>query len=568
MKIKSLFLSMSVALTLVGCNSVEEPNGGTDTSAGGTGYVAVNIVQPKAAGTRATGDFENGSAAENNASEGLFFILNAGGDVQTIDGKTAQRVSLEGEGSMTKPAVERIYNAVLLIDGVENDPTSQAKYIVCILNAPAGLETGVTNLSDLRAKVADYCTDHITDGTFVMSNSVYRDASDNMIIGTPVTADKIKKSQIEATSDPVEIYVERVVAKVRAAEKDGGITNEGAKVTVDGVEHTYKINIKGMTLANLTDKAYLIKNLPATFTTTATWQWNDPENRRSFWEVLPDGTNAAQKVTVNKQSWDDIESDTHYTPTNLVNGKYCFNQYILPNTFSKGYTGGNTIKDNSTINTAIVIAAQLTETVDGTEKPADLVWIRGGYTTNNGALTTVAKSVATVYSDYYKKTGENSYSQLAAEDFTWIGVEGEGYSCYAKLKDQFGTDNKIYKKTGENTYVEETNGVTTVNTYLSTPVNNLKARKYTDGKCYYYVEIEHVAGTTGANPTAAIKGVVRNHIYDLTLNSIQGIGIPVFDPTDQNIPEDPQDDNLFYLGARVNVLDWRLVSQGVDFGKN
>ena len=206
--------------------------------------------------------------------------------------------------------------------------------------------------------------------------------------------------------------------------------------------------------------------------------------------------------------------------------------------------------------------------MDGTEKPADLVWIRGGYTTNDGALATVATSVATVYSTYYKKTSATQYSQLAASDFEWTGVEGEGYSCYAKLKNEFGTDNKIYKKNGENSYEPEADGVTTINTYLSTPANNLKARKYTDGKCYYYVEIEHVAGTAGANPIAAIKGIVRNHIYDLTLNSIQGIGIPVFDPTDQNIPENPQDDNLFYLGARVNVLDWRLVSQGVDFGKN
>ncbi len=552
MKLRTLFMSMVAGLALVGCSSEEDVlKGGTDPVEGETGYVAVNIVQPRSVGIRATtGEFENGSEAENSAREGLFFIFDGSGDVQTIDSKSAQRVALTGSGTTETPAVERIYSAVLLINGVTENLTNNAKQIVCILNAPANLEDGVNNLSDLKAKVEDYCTNNITDGTFVMSNSVYKDKAGTLIIGTPVTNGKVKTSASAALADPVDIYVERVVAKVRASEKEEGMTNDGIKLSVDGVETSYTINIDGMALSNLTDKANLLKSLE-TYKETS-WVWNDDNNFRSFWEEMPGMKEGKEQVTVSKRSWDEISKDTHYN-SSATAGKTCFEQYILPNTFSS---------IDEVINTSIMVAAHLTD-ADG--NTADLVWIRGGYTTNDGALNVIANAVSNRFA-YYKKTGDNSYKTLEPTDFDWTGDTNKGYSCYAQLKATFGTDSKVYTF-NDNVPTEVVNGVTNVNNYLSADDNSLHARKYTDGKCYYFVEIEHVAAKTGNNATAAIKGIVRNHIYDLTLNSIQGPGIPVFNPQDKVIPQNPEDENLFYLGARVNVLDWRIVSQGIDFGK-
>lgn len=552
MKLRTLFMSMVAGLALVGCSSEEDVlKGGTDPVEGETGYVAVNIVQPRSVGIRATtSDFENGSEAENSAREGLFFILDANGSVQTIDNKSAQRVALTGSGTTETPAVERIYSAVLLINGVTEDPTNKAKQIVCILNAPAKLEDGVKNLSDLKAKVEDYCTNNIIDGTFVMSNSVYKDRTGTLIIGTPVTNGKVKTSASAALADPVDIYVERVVAKVRAAEKEGGMINEGIKLSVDGVEKLYTINIDGMALSNLTDKANLLKSLETY--KEISWVWNDYNNFRSFWEEMPGMKDEKEQVTVSKRSWNEISNDIHYNELATV-GNTCFEQYIQPNTFSS---------IDEVINTSIMVAAHLTD-ADGNN--ADLVWIRGGYTTNDGALNVIANAVSNRFA-YYKKTGDNSYKTLEPTDFDWTGDTNKGYSCYAQLKATFGTDSKVYTF-NDNVPTEVVNGVTNVNNYLSADDNSLHARKYTGGKCYYFVEIEHVAAKAGDNATAAIKGIVRNHIYDLTLNSIQGPGIPVFNPDDKVIPQNPEDENLFYLGARVNVLDWRIVSQGIDFGK-
>lgn len=541
---------MAASLALVGCSSEENVlNGGTDPAAGETGYVAVNIVQPKSIGTRAsTVDYENGTADENLAREGLFFILNSTGQVQG----SPQRVALDGKTvEESNPAVERIYSAVLLIDGVSTDPSDNTKEIICILNAPVNLENNVSSLADLKAKVEDYCTDKTDAGTFVMSNSVYKDAESKIIIGTPVDAAKVKTSASAALADPVDIYVERVVAQVRAKEKSGGMTNDGVTLPIDGKDTKFNIVIDGMALSNLSDKANLIKDI-SSYTETS-WDWNSTTNFRSFWEVMPPKKEGAEQVTVKRFSWKSIDEDSHYT-TPTENNPYCFKQYIQPNTF--------TATGDEVINTAIIVAAHLT---DGQGNNADLVWIRGGYTTDGGAKNVIASAVFGQYK-YYKKTAENTYKSLEPNDFEWIADEAKGYRCVAQLKSTFGTDNKLYTLVG-NTATEISDGVTTVNTYLKTESNNLFARKYTDGKCYYFVEIEHVAAITGNNATAAIKGIVRNHIYDLTLNSIEGPGIPVFDPTKEVIPENPGDEKLYYLSARVNVLDWRIVTQGINFGK-
>ena len=69
----------------------------------------------------------------------------------------------------------------------------------------------------------------------------------------------------------------------------------------------------------------------------------------------------------------------------------------------------------------------------------------------------------------------------------------------------------------------------------------------------------------GAAKTHVFDGVVRNHIYDLSLNDITGIGTPVFDPDDVIVPTKPEDEQLWYLAARIKVLKWRLVKQDVSF---
>ena len=81
-----------------------------------------------------------------------------------------------------------------------------------------------------------------------------------------------------------------------------------------------------------------------------------------------------------------------------------------------------------------------------------------------------------------------------------------------------------------------------------------KVRWWNDGKCYFFVEVKHASNKIG---------VVRNHWYNLTINSISGLGTPVADPNDDIVPEKLEDEQYF-VAAQVQILKWKMVSQSVS----
>ena len=88
-------------------------------------------------------------------------------------------------------------------------------------------------------------------------------------------------------------------------------------------------------------------------------------------------------------------------------------------------------------------------------------------------------------------------------------------------------------------------------------INNKTISQWTDGKCYYYVNVEHFGSD------AYSVGIVRNHWYNLTINSIKGLGTPVFNPDEEIDPDKPEEENYF-VAAEVKILKWKMVSQSVD----
>lgn len=543
MRKKALFFPVLAALMLAGCSNDDDLTTGGNENEGKTGYIAVNIVQPKTIMGRAVSedDFEDGSEVENYAQTGLFFIFNADGTQRIGESQT---LSLTGNtsGSNIDPAVERIYNAVLVVDGQETEPENNLQ-IVCVLNAPSGLES-VTKLSELQQKIENY--DAHTEGTFIMTNSVYKD-DDDEILGATVDETNIAQSADKALANPVQIYVERVVAKIRA--KSGGeFNNQGAEINMGNDTKQLKINITGIEIANIATTSYLFKNIESI---NYTWAW-DVANKRSYWEIVP------TSLKYDNQSYNQIkEDDFDIKNVDLT-------QYIQPNTSGQ--------------KTAVLVTAELQEE-DGT--PYDFVYLRGGYFTPDDALTLIAERAAK--EGYWKKTGDNpvKYSQLSPEDFEWEDIHDnssltwlKSYEVVAKVKSNITELYKYDKDSDKDDKYVKQDDVTAINTWLAGSADDHSnvARYYKYGKCYYFVNIDQtsVANSMLAEGSTSYEahtydGVVRNHIYNLTLNSIKGIGTPVFDPDDVIIPERPNEENLYYLAAQINVLAWRLVNQTVDF---
>ncbi len=97
-------------------------------------------------------------------------------------------------------------------------------------------------------------------------------------------------------------------------------------------------------------------------------------------------------------------------------------------------------------------------------------------------------------------------------------------------------------------------------TFFSEP-----ADYYKNGRMYYYAPIRHARVTVDVSPSeykTGDIGVVRNHWYRITVNSVLKPGIPVADPEQPIIPNiDPADQ---YLGLEVGIVPWHVVDQSVD----
>ncbi len=96
---------------------------------------------------------------------------------------------------------------------------------------------------------------------------------------------------------------------------------------------------------------------------------------------------------------------------------------------------------------------------------------------------------------------------------------------------------------------------------------------YLNGLMYYSIPIEHlntVEPTLTGNETAddviineANYGIVRNHWYQLSINSISSVGKGIANEDEVIVP-DPSEPISYYIEAQINILSWRMVEQGVN----
>lgn len=589
MKKKLLLLPFLAALALAGCSNDDDltAGGGEEPETGDLRYLAVNIVTPKetsgALMSRANGDFESGSDNEVAVSEALFILLDNEDKVaQTpvVVNGTELNEWTSGTGS-----VDKISSAVLVIDG-QNSKPEHIKGILAVLNPTTEIKNAIT-LDMTLAKVKEIVSNYAaagTAGSFVMTNSAYVDGG-AVKLAAEVTEANLKKSSEAAKNAPVDIYVERVVAKIKTnAVADittvaEGSFNQGAEVKLgDATTATQvKIVIKGIQIANCAQKSYLFKNVEAyTADDAAPFSgWNDATNHRSYWATVPELNLPAD---YDNHSWNQISGvGENVTGKSLSEVQ---NFYVQENIHNSGLGAGPG-------HTAVIVTAQLQNT-DGSA--LDIVKIADKYYTADDGLKKLAGFLTNSARYYVKKVepaeaegGESTttYASLDDDCLQWLMTAPEGltdvkgWEGFAELKDNYpactedetakGVTKTLVLKGGED---PDENGysATTADAVNATLQGKAyRALKWTNGDCYYFVDIEHF-GTPGEGDDATkLKGIIRNHIYSLNLQSLKGLGVPVFDPTVDIIPEKPAEGDYFYLAARINILKWVLVNQDVNF---
>lgn len=588
MKIFKLFPLACAALMMTACGSDNDIEGGATNPGGDAQYLAVNIVNVGTTPTRATEDYVNGTDDENKINTIRFYFFHADGSpyVLTNTDETTTKADVnwleKTDPTTTAPTpagqgtVDKVTEAVLVIQGKS---LAAPATMVAVIN-PETLKdnatlnnNGTVTLSELRDSKFDtqfYKLEAGTNKAFVMTNSVYREGG-NTICPTLVSG-HLETSDLAAKANPVNIYVERVAAKVSAKVDDTTVPTgftanpwekgDGTKWATDqyGMEvgtfgkstKIYAV-IEGWGVADENSQAMLEKQIDATWTDTnlGITPWNTADYHRSFWETMKSavGANIYQKANHSfKQYTSKIANDF----SNIT--------YTLPNTtqtvVSDVYNGNNLTK--------FLVAATL-KYYDGTNwRNADICRYRG--IEYMGGEAKLKEVVAATYNKYYtKNTTTGEYEPLAASDIKFDYARSVENTSAKKVEDcqmvpTLVDVTKVY-------YTKNVSGTgyTPVADYkiVVKDIEMYPADIRVNGKTYYYVPIRHL-GAAATNP--AYYGVVRNHYYQINLQSLKGFGSSVYNPDKEIIPVIPAEETS-YLAAQINVLQWRVVSQDVNLGK-
>ena len=572
MKIFKFFPLACAALMMSACSSDNDIEGGATKPGSDPQYLAVNIVNVGTTPTRA-GEYENGTEEESKIKKVRFYFFNGDGSPYLI--KNPNVTGVTGGGNVnyleatpgddtTTPGssanVEKITQTVLVINGEQNAAPAA---IMAVVNPetvePATLKDGKTmRLSELRSTAVgskfynkDASTGKVSD--FVMSNSVYINAGEDVC--SSLVAGHLTTSEKTAMENPVDLYVERVVAKVTAdVDKDAFKVGDGSNwettkygtTTAVGKYGDYDVYavIEGWGLAEENGKAEVEKQVDKSWTdgTLGIGTWNTYDYHRSFWErsvAFTTGVDGNQPVNHKYKEFKAKIKDELYT---------------LPNTPIEKVTNLNT--NNLT---KLLVAATLRY------KDAENNWHNAEICRYNGmnflGIDNLKKHVASTFSQYYTSTDNTHYTQLSGSDIDFKDPDATmvQYRVTPTLAaDPEGVTKKYYTKNpGTTSDFTEVNKSTVL-----AAIEASKAEVRKDGKAYYFVPIKHLgkAGELGE------YGVVRNHFYKITLTGIKGFGTPVYNPELVIDPTVPTYDNT-YLAARVQVLQWRIVKQDVNLGE-
>lgn len=678
MKLNKFFMGILGAMALSACSSEEvipdKPNIPEEEL--NSRFMTVSIRNSEGQ-TRAGGDqsgdlYEEGLDQENAVKSIRFYFFDKDGNPYKVSytGKNYFDCTEIVTSGQDMPNVEKKLKAVIVLTSDnEKEDFSGINSMVAIANfeeLTKGATDGNNSLTDENKSLAELkdivgnfyelgSTPALeSDYRFVMTSSSFgakQDAtSGNYPYGCETFVDgstKIKPTREEAEGDPVEIYVERLVAKVRVSTA-WSESMDTKKVMFNGQEYIAvklkerKNNVTSDIQANdkdvyvimtawdlsgHTDKSYLFKQVNPTWE-FPNWTWNNPAFHRSHWAMNAQGvkhlrrkhSEAVAKIGSRRQSGSSqpegdsdlvtYDGDVLYTQENAADysenilensgKKYKYDPETEVSNLTQAYIKGVLVQiDENNIATPINLAIwgdikylesdllvamystvnnliytrdaepydEKTEIVDGKEVkvklyhyhslPVKAVMLKNAqYSAGQGGnnnMATDENEISRRYLSYIQlKDGDKIAELLSDQNAVVVNNKKTDVVYYQPIQENGKT---IYKEMSR----------TDVDKILS---NMPGAKVWRGGDTYYYVDLMHLNTAEGADEIGRY-GIVRNHIYDVEINTVYGLGTPVLIPGAGEgeeldiIPQKPSKD-AFYLGARLNILSWRVVRQDVS----
>ena len=573
MRLSNFLVGMLACAAITACsNDTDSIIDNPTPNPTGNAYMAINLTMG-GAGTKAVTDGGNDSGTADESavkiSDAFFYFYDADGNYLTtgkIQATAADQDQTDNEYlKLTSQTgnIENYSNAVVVLGPTEIKPSQ----VLAVLNAGTTNNLAGKSLTDAISTIQNGSSDVAnTKGSFIMSNSVYKDANNKLVYAQPVTT---STSAEEAKKAPVTIYVERAAAKISFSNSttDFELKNP-AVVNANNVK--MKVVIDGWCVNAYNQSTYLVKNLDASWASTdpvSGWKDWSNANFRSYWakdaNYTGDGgynQGPTYKGLVYKK----------FSEANKTSGAafYCYENTVDP---TKAEAQGG---DYANV-TTVMIAAHIEAATGagGAYERQDLFKKDGVFYTENILKKNIAAT--SDYYWYYTESGQTAtqhWVPITGEDLTLTITESAtqtdptkpAYVTIAISNIAASSDKNIpgggilVKGDNSTESVSVDDAKTELNTNNSFTKN---VEGYNNGACYYQVPIEQL---TPKYTSKVVYGVVRNHSYVLTLNGVSQVGYPVWDKANIVRPIIPGDREDYYVAATLNVLSWQVVNQQVD----
>ena len=550
--VKNLFGMAVMATALVGCSSNDnlapDGNGGNKD---GAAYASFTINLPTTRATRATDgepSFAEGDAKEYEVKNGTILIFTNDGkfvtsaqlgnmnpwkDIKTDGVTTAATATVQ----LTGVTVGGNYQALVLLNNDVDASTSKVKLPI------AGESYADWNANAANATAAYTKTDYI----FMANAPKYTDASAEPTTLVPVANICASREQAEAKAATT-VYVERGLAKVTMQNfKADGYSIAAGTYKGDKVEiKAWQLDVTNKSTFPVHQTSGLTRGFADIWGTPRFYDEKSTAFKRVYWGVDPNYNDPKYQDLANcKTAFNMITKDKVVGEAGNAHPQYC-----RENTFDL-----DNMKQGQT--TRVVFKAVYTP--NGFTAPETFYKIG-----NNTAIWDAAKlaqQIKTVALKAMKITNADEQAQYGV-DLT----KGTNISGKAGLH-KIAADNITF--TGEGKSKVTPAVVDEINDKLGLKETGIST--YLNGEAYYIARIKHFnemtpwtagEGYDGNNVKYLGRyGVLRNNWYDLSVNSISGLGYPDIPEVKPTVPDD---ENEQYINVEVKILHWAKRSQNIN----
>lgn len=554
--VKNLFGMAVMATALVACSSNDDlaSNGKDNVGKTGEAYASFTINLPTTTGTRADGDPElnPGTAAEYEVKNGTILIFDKDGlyvtsaQLGTMNPWTPVKTDGVTTAAITTVKLSGVkvggdYQALVLLNNDVDATTSKVK----LPSTGTPYATWSAEASNVNAE--KYAS---TDGIFMANAPKYTGTTTEPTTLVPIANVCASREEAQAKVATT-VYVERGLAKVTMQDFTAVYT------VADGTYKDDKVEIKNWQL-DVTNKSTFPVHQTGDLSTGFAAIWSTPRFydggnqsfKRVYWGVDPNYSGATlQNLTACKKAFTMIGKNDIKGKTGNEHPQYC-----LENTFDLA----NMMQGQTT---RVVFKAVYTpKALEGT---TEKTFYKIG---NNTAIWTKANLEQQIHTVAVTAMGITDATEQAKYvvklDATENNISGEAGQHLIKA------ENITYK--GEGTSQVNPNVVNKINEKLGLSADAGIAT-YLNGEAYYIARVKHFnelthwnAGQAYGSDNAAFLGrygVLRNNWYDLSVNSISGLGYPEVPEVKPTVPDDENDQ---YINVEVKILDWAKRSQSID----